>query len=145
MTAALLAPEFTLATPAPAAAAHLGPRTVLVADDADTVRNLIAFRLQGVGYDVLTADNGHDAFALARTALPDLLVLDVCMPGLDGIEVCYLMQERPETADIPVIIVSARAQATDIELAYAAGADDFLAKPFQGAVLIQRVGWLLGH
>jgi CheY-like chemotaxis protein len=145
MTTGLLAPELTLVAPARTAASPLGTKTVLVAEDADAVRDLIAFGLHSVGYDVVTADNGHDALALARTCLPDLMVLDVGMPGLDGIEVCYLMRERPATADIPVIIVSARAEATDIDLAYAAGADDFLAKPFQSTVLIQRVGWLVGR
>jgi CheY-like chemotaxis protein len=146
MTAALLtAPEFHLALPTLRRSSRLGPKTVLVADDEDDIRDLIAFRLQSVGYDVVTADNGHDALALARRRLPDLMVLDVSMPGLDGIEVCYRVHEDPVTAEIPVIVVSARAQRTDIDLAYAAGADDFLAKPFQSTILIQRIGWLIGH
>ena len=144
MTAALLVtPEFNLVAPAPVRGPRLGPKTVLVADDDHDARDLIAFRLQSVGYDVVTADNGHEALALTRRLLPDLLVLDVSMPGMDGIEVCYRLHEIPETADIPVIVVSARAQRTDIDLAYAAGAEDFLAKPFQATILLQRVGWLV--
>jgi CheY-like chemotaxis protein len=145
VTAALLAaPEFTLIAPAVVRGPRLGPKTVLVADDDHDVRDLIAFRLQSVGYDVVTADNGHEALALTRRLLPDLLVLDVSMPGLDGIEVCYRLHEIPETADIPVIVVGARAQRTDIDLAYAAGADDFLAKPVPATMLLQRIGWLVG-
>jgi len=145
VTAALLVtPEFTLVAPAAVRGPRLGPKTVLVADDDHDARDLIAFRLQSVGYDVVTADNGHEALALTRRLLPDLLVLDVSMPGMDGIEVCYRLHEIPETADIPVIVVSARAQRTDIDLAYAAGAEDFLAKPFQATILLQRVGWLVG-
>jgi CheY-like chemotaxis protein len=131
--------------PTPSHRSRLGPKTVLVADDEDDIRDLIAFRLQSVGYDVVTADNGHDALAVARRRLPDLMVLDVNMPGLDGIEVCYRVHEDPVTAEIPVIVVSARAQRTDIDLAFAAGADDFLAKPFQSTILIQRIGWLVGR
>jgi CheY-like chemotaxis protein len=146
MTAALLAaPEFHLALPAQSRRSRLGPKTVLVADDEDDIRDLIAFRLQSVGYDVVTADNGHEALAVARRRLPDLMVLDVGMPGMDGIEVCHRVHEDPVTAEIPVIMVSARAQRTDIDLAYAAGADDFLVKPFQPTILIQRIGWLVGH
>jgi CheY-like chemotaxis protein len=148
MTAALLAPRPVLEASPRASLrveeARLGPKTVLVADDDHDIRDLVAFRLQSVGYDVVTVDNGHDALATARRQLPDLLVLDVNMPGLDGIEVCYAVHENAVTAEIPVIVVSARAQRTDIDLAYAAGADDFLAKPFQSTILIQRVGWLVG-
>jgi CheY-like chemotaxis protein len=125
-------------------APRLGPKTVLVADDDHDVRDLIAYRLQSVGYQVLTAANGPDALAMTRRLLPDLVVLDVNMPGLDGIEVCHRLRERPETADIPVIVVSAWALPTDVDLAYAAGADDFLAKPFQATMLLQRIGWLVG-
>jgi len=117
---------------------------VLVVDDDHNIRDLIAFRLQSVGYDVVTADNGHEALAVAGRVLPDLLVLDVNMPGLDGIEVCHAVHENAVTAKIPVIVVSARAQRTDIDLAYAAGAEDFLAKPFDATMLLQRVGWLVG-
>lgn len=145
MTAALLAaPEPTLVPSARTLTSRLGPKTVLVADDDHDIRDLIAFRLQSVGYNVVTADNGHDALVMARRRIPDLLVLDVSMPGLDGIEVCYQIHERADTAGIPVIMVSSRAQRTDIDLAYAAGAADFLAKPFHSTVLIQRIGWLVG-
>ena len=119
---------------------------ILVADDEPAVRRLVGSILAEAqaGWKVFEAVDGREALRLALLERPAVALVDLRMPALDGIEVCYRVHERADTAGIAVIVVSARAQRTDIDLAYAAGADDFLAKPLQSAVLIQRVGWLIG-
>lgn len=117
--------------------------TVLVADDDDDVRDLIAFKLQMAGYRVLTADTGTAALSLIETQLPDAVILDVGMPGLDGFGVCYRLQALRATVDIPVIILSARDSSEDISLGYTVGADEYLTKPFHPGELVRRVRWLL--
>lgn len=117
--------------------------TVLVADDDDDIRDLIAFVLENAGYDVITADTGTAALHAVETRLPDAIVLDISMPGMDGYAVCYRLQQLRKIVDIPTIIVSSRSQPTDIELAFTVGADEYLPKPVQPAQLIQRLRWLL--
>jgi DNA-binding response OmpR family regulator len=117
--------------------------TVLVADDDDDIRDLVAFKLQIAGYDVFTADNGNDALKTARRRLPDLIVLDVSMPGMSGLDVCHQLHAVPETAHIPVMILSARTDPTEVDLGLALGADEYMLKPFSAADLVRRVRWLL--
>lgn len=113
--------------------------TILVADDDDDIRDLIAFKMHTAGYRVLVADNGPSALSIAETELPDAIILDIGMPGLDGFDVCYRLQELRAMVGIPVIIVSARTSKLDLDLGFAIGADDYLTKPFSPADLVQRV------
>jgi DNA-binding response OmpR family regulator len=129
-----------VATPNPP---YLSAATVLVADDDDDIRDLVSFRLQTAGYEVVTADNGNDALKTARWKLPDLIVLDVSMPGMSGFDVCHQLRAAPRTAYIPVMMLSARTQLTEIDLGLALGADEYMLKPFSTAELIRRVRWLL--
>jgi DNA-binding response OmpR family regulator len=100
-------------------------------------------KLTSAGYDVLAESNGEAGLATALKELPDLVVLDWMMPGLTGIEVCRAMRDDPRTARTPVLLLTARAQEADVVRGLAAGADDYLVKPFRGRELTSRVSSLL--
>jgi DNA-binding response OmpR family regulator len=116
---------------------------VLVADDEEDIRALVAFRLKRAGYEVITAADGAEALTLATTRLPDLVVLDMMMPKATGLEVTRSLRELDETKDIPVILLTARAQEADVARGFEAGADDYVKKPFSPQDLQLRVQALL--
>ena len=116
---------------------------VLVADDEEDIRALVAFRLKRAGYDVITAADGAEALTLATTRLPDLIVLDMMMPKATGLEVTRSLREQDSTRDIPVILLTARAQEADVASGFEAGADDYVKKPFSPMDLQLRVQALL--
>ena len=120
-----------------------GKPLVLVADDEEDIRALVAFRLQRAGYDVITAADGDEALTLATTRLPDLAVLDMMMPKATGLEVTRILREQDTTKDIPVILLTARAQEADVASGFEAGADDYVKKPFSPKDLQLRVQALL--
>ena len=120
-----------------------GTPLVLVADDEEDIRALVAFRLKRAGYDVITAADGAEALTLATTRLPDLVVLDMMMPKATGLEVTRSLREQDSTKDIPVILLTARAQEADVASGFAAGADDYVKKPFSPMDLQLRVQALL--
>jgi DNA-binding response OmpR family regulator len=113
--------------------------TVLVADDDEDILELVSFRLERAGYEVLTARDGADALATAQERQPDLAVLDVMMPGLNGYEVTQRLRADDATRDIPVILLTARVQEADVNRGFEAGADDYLRKPFSPQELRARV------
>lgn len=119
--------------------------TVLVADDEPDVRELIAYRLRRSGYDVIEAMDGQEAFELATTRVPSLAVLDVMMPKLDGYELTRRLRADDATRDIPIILLTARAQEADVARGFEAGADDYLRKPFNPDELVARVRAVLGR
>ena len=121
------------------------PRTVLVADDDEDILQLVSFRLERAGYTVVTAADGQQALAAARQHQPDLAVLDVMMPGLNGYEVTRQLRADPATAAIPVILLTARVQEADVSRGFEAGADDYLRKPFSPQELRSRVQAILGR
>lgn len=114
-------------------------RTVLVADDDEDILELVSFRLERAGYEVVTARDGSAALAAAQEHLPDLAVLDVMMPGLNGYEVTQRLRAEGATRDIPVILLTARVQEADVNRGFEAGADDYLRKPFSPQELRARV------
>jgi DNA-binding response OmpR family regulator len=116
---------------------------VLVADDEEDIRSLVAFRLRRAGYEVITAADGEEALLLATTRLPDLVVLDMMMPKATGLEVTRSMRDHEATKDIPVILLTARAQEGDVISGFEAGADDYVKKPFSPQDLQARVQALL--
>ncbi len=116
---------------------------VLVADDEEDIRALVAFRLKRAGYEVITAADGEEALLLATTRLPDLVVLDMMMPKATGLEVTRSMREQDATKEIPVILLTARAQEGDVVRGFGAGADDYVKKPFSPQDLQARVQALL--
>ncbi len=117
---------------------------ILVADDEHNIRHILDFSLHAEGFDVLSAHNGEDAFNLAVTEKPNLIILDVMMPGQGGIETCRLLKKDERTKDIPIILLTARASREDREEGAQAGADDYITKPFSPQKVINTVQSFLG-
>ena len=112
---------------------------VLIADDDADILALVAFRLERSGYEVLQATNGEEALRLAVEESPDLAVLDVMMPKMDGYEVTRRIRDNQATSSMPVILLTARAQQSDVDQGMLAGADDYVKKPFSPQELRARV------
>jgi CheY-like chemotaxis protein len=120
-----------------------GPARILIVDDEIQNLELMEAMLGASGYEVFLAREGEEALRLARERKPDLILLDLMMPGLSGFEVCARVKTDPQTGGIPVLFVTALSQIGDKERAMAAGGDDFLTKPFQRTELLTRVEALL--
>jgi DNA-binding response OmpR family regulator len=118
---------------------------VLAADDDDDILALVAFRLERSGYTVIQAHDGQEALDLALSEKPDLAVLDVMMPKLDGFELTRRLRAEEATSRMPIILLTARAQDTDVDQGFAAGADDYIRKPFSPQELRTRVQAILGR
>ena len=112
---------------------------VLVADDDPDIRSLVALRLERSGYDVVAAGDGEQALATALERAPDLALIDVMMPKLDGYEVTERLRQQEATRHLPVILLTARVQESDIARGVEAGADDYVTKPFGRQELLARV------
>ena len=119
--------------------------TVLVADDDADIRELVAFKLAQAGFEVVTAPDGVSALETARTTPLDLAVLDLMMPGLSGLDVCAQLRREEATATLPVIMLTAKAQEQDVATGFAAGADDYVVKPFSPRELVSRVQAVLAR
>jgi CheY-like chemotaxis protein len=114
--------------------------TILVAEDENDIRELIVFSLRDVaGFDVVAAVDGQDAVEKALEAKPDLIMMDVRMPRMTGYEACAKMKTLEETKDIPVVILSAKGQESEIQTGLDVGAYEYILKPFAPDELIQRV------
>ncbi|MDH7515126.1 MAG: response regulator transcription factor [Bacteroidota bacterium] len=113
--------------------------TVLVVEDEDDIRELLAFNLRKEGYTVEQARTGEEALQKAGRRTPDCIVLDLMLPGMDGLEVCRLLRSRPETVSTPILMVTARTEESDIVAGLELGADDYITKPFSPRVFLARV------
>jgi DNA-binding response OmpR family regulator len=118
---------------------------ILVADDDADIRELVLFKLESAGFDVATASDGQEALDAAVADPPDLLVLDLMMPRLTGLEVCAALRGTPATARLPIILLTAKAQDADITRGLATGADDYMVKPFSPRELLSRVQAVLSR
>jgi two-component system phosphate regulon response regulator PhoB len=118
---------------------------ILVADDDMDIRDLVAFKLEQAGFDVTAVDNGLAALTAARLEPPDLVVLDVMMPGMSGIDVCRELRNDRSTSGLPIILLTARAQEGDVEVGFGAGADDYIVKPFSPREFVTRVEAVLAR
>lgn len=116
---------------------------VLVVEDDPAARRLISFALEQDGYEVLTASNGLEGLTKAQTERPEILVLDVMLPGLDGFEVCRRLRADTETSSVLILMLSAKAQESDKTTGLKMGADDYLAKPADPLEVAARVKTLL--
>ena len=112
---------------------------ILIVDDEPDVVELVEFNLRKAGYDVLTADDGTKALQRVRQDRPALVILDVMLPELDGLEVCKLLRRDPATAAIPILLLTARAAEVDRVVGLELGAQDYLTKPFSPRELVLRV------
>jgi DNA-binding response OmpR family regulator len=119
--------------------------TVLVAEDDDDIRALVVYRLERSGYEVVEARDGEEALRLAAERQPDLAILDVMMPKLDGYEVTRRLRKDDATSRLPVILLTARTQDSDVSRGFDAGADDYIRKPFSPEELRARVQAILGR
>ena len=120
---------------------------ILVVDDEPEAVELVEFNLKSAGYDVLTAADGAEALKKAHATPPSLIVLDLMLPEVDGLEVCKMLRRDPATAGIPIIMLTAKAAEIDRILGLELGADDYITKPFSPRELVLRVKKLLqrGH
>jgi len=117
---------------------------ILVADDDSNMLFMVSEILARQGYEVYQAVNGDQALKDARSLLPDLMVLDIMMPVIDGIEVCRRIKASPETSGIKVIMLTAKTGGKDLEAGMAAGADHYMTKPFKIAELSEKIKELIG-
>jgi two-component system response regulator MtrA len=116
---------------------------ILVADDDVDIRELVEFKLSTMGHDIVAVGDGAAAVEACRAHKPDLAVLDVMMPGVSGLDAIKEIRADPTLADLPVILLTARAQESDVETGFDSGADDYITKPFSPRELASRVEALL--
>jgi two-component system alkaline phosphatase synthesis response regulator PhoP len=124
-------------------AADKSKQTILVVDDEKDLVDLIAYNLQRNGYNVLTATSGDAALELAARAVPHLVVLDLMLPGLSGTEVARRLKGDAKTAHIPIIMLTAKSEETDVVVGLTLGADDYVTKPFSMKILLARLTTVL--
>lgn len=117
--------------------------TILSVDDEQDVTDLVSFHLQRAGYDVLTAADGRQALDVIQRRRPDLVILDLMLPDIDGFGVCEILRRQAATATIPIIILTAWATTDAKSLGLELGALDYLTKPFSPKQLVERVRYLL--
>ena len=116
---------------------------VLVVDDEEDIRELVQLNLAPEGCEVLTCETGERALELARNKLPNLIILDLMLPGIDGLDVCKKLKADAKTKSIPILMLTAKAEETDIVIGLELGAEDYVTKPFSGKVLVARVRRIL--
>ena len=119
--------------------------TILVVEYNEPSRDALARRLERRGYQVVVATNGVEAVSAGRLGKPDLILMDLCLPGLDGWEAIRQLKAHPTTRDIPIIVLSADAMTADRDLALAAGGDDFDTKPIRFEPLLEKISALLAR
>jgi two-component system phosphate regulon response regulator PhoB len=117
--------------------------TILVVDDEEDIRELVSLNLKREGYEILAVETGEEALAEARGRGPELIVLDLMLPGIDGLEVCKKLRADSKTQSIPIVMLTAKGEESDIVTGLELGADDYITKPFSGKVLVARVRRIL--
>lgn len=118
-------------------------KRVLVVDDEGGIVESLKVRLEAAGYEVLTAGDGQAALDKVRAEQPDLIILDILMPKIDGYEVCRLLKFDKRYKDIPIIMLTAKTQDSDKETGMEVGADEYMGKPFDSQVLLRKIKELL--
>ncbi len=112
---------------------------ILIVDDEESILELLEYNLAQNGYQVTCAANGKEALKLAESDSPDVILLDLMLPGIDGLRLCNILKNSPKTSDIPVIMLTAKGEESDIVIGLEMGADDYIVKPFSPKVLIARI------
>lgn len=112
---------------------------VLIVDDEDNIRMLVRFNLEKAGYEVFEAEDGRKAIEMAINLAPDIIILDLMLPGIDGLEVCRNLKRNPRTAALPIIMLTAKSDEIDRVIGLELGADDYMTKPFSQRELVARI------
>jgi len=118
-------------------------QSILVVDDEEDIRELLSYNLQREGFDVQTAVDGETAVELVNKEPPDLVVLDLMLPGIDGYDVCYKLKSNPDLNHVPIIMLTAKGEESDEVIGFGIGADDYVTKPFSPKVLVARINAVL--
>jgi DNA-binding response OmpR family regulator len=121
------------------------PKKILIVEDDPSFSRAINHIIQKEGYDVITASNGMAGLRMAKGENPDLLILDVMLPGLDGFEICSQLRQDPLTEKLPIIMLSAKGQEIDKTTGLKVGANEYLTKPVDRALLLEKITSLLGE
>lgn len=122
----------------------MNEKKILIIDDNSAWRYLVVHELQKKGYTTFSASNGVSGIGTAKQNKPDLILLDILMPGIDGFEVCRILKKDPLLKDIPVIFITAKAQKTDVILGLESGGASYIVKPVKLEVILQKVTELIG-
>ena len=120
----------------------MSKKILVIEDDPSTLR-LIKYTLQQEGYQVLTAPNGLEGLRTAKNEEPDLIILDVLLPGIDGYEICHRLRAEPQTAQLPILMVSGKAREIDKATGLKMGADDYITKPWHRPELLTKIAVML--
>jgi DNA-binding response OmpR family regulator len=115
------------------------PKEILIVDDEPSIVVPVQFLMQQQGYDVLVAEDGHDALDMIYKYQPDLVLLDIMLPGIDGYEVCEIVRLNPKLRDVKIIFLTAKGREVEIAKGLALGADAYITKPFSNAELVAKV------
>lgn len=116
---------------------------VLVVDDDDAITELVSYHLEKEGFKAITAISGEEALEKVMSSKPDLIILDLMLPGIQGLDIAKILKSREETRHIPILMLTAKAEETDMVIGLELGADDYVAKPFSPKVLVARVKTIL--
>ncbi len=116
---------------------------ILLVDDSNTVLMMMSMTLTASGYQVVTATDGEEGVAKAASEKPDLILLDIVMPKMNGIEACRMIRARPATAHIPIIMVTTRSESKNVEASFSNGCNDYVNKPINKSELLAKVRKLL--
>jgi len=117
--------------------------TILIADDNQNIRDALTYLLEEEGYEILLANDGADALRKASLSRPDVLILDIMMPEINGYDVCRMIKSNPELRDIHIIMLTAKGQASEHERGKEAGADEYVVKPFSPVDILTRIKKIL--
>ncbi len=117
----------------------MAKKSILVVEDEDDIRELLRYNLAKEGYQVTGSASGEEALKAVRISLPDLVLLDLMLPGLDGLEVCRSLKQDPQTRNLPIVMLTAKGEEADIVIGLELGADDYVTKPFSIRVLLARL------
>ena len=120
------------------------PKTILIVDDEEDIAFSVARRLTASGYEAICAEDGVEGLRRAQTENPDLIILDLMLPKMDGYKVCRLLKFDDRYKQIPILMLSARSEEADIALGRETGADAYMTKPFDSGALLEKIGELLG-